>query len=239
MRRSAATTLPALLATVLLAASAAPGSSAECPSSTYLVGTYSPTAIAIVAAKNDTTFAGPCFTQLRGGMDAATGIVRAEVPSACSTDAFMPPSAIASIVEDDFTVSGLPTGTPVAVTFGLTVTGQMGSFGPPSVGGGRVRGVLMDGFGQADSVEGGSLWPGPTPLDRQLFLTEHVTAGTPFHLRYSVWSQALEGYALGSAQLFVAALSQYGDLTSCRGFSMSGATPAHRTTWGRLKSVYR
>ena len=136
-------------------------------------------------------------------------------------------------VEDDFSVVGLPDGTPVSIT--AHMSGQLrGSPGPAIVA--YVQATLKDVNGNSQTAE--------TPaLSYDLSLPVQATAGQTFRLHFE-----LNGYGITSATTATgvgnAAFSFEGlppgvVVTSCQGY-FSGAPVATRlSTWGRVKAIYR
>ena len=135
-------------------------------------------------------------------------------------------------VEDDFSILGLPDGTPVSLT--AHMTGQLrGSVGPPAVA--YVQATLKDSSGNSQTAE--------TPaLSYDLSLPVQATAGQTFRLHFE-----LNGYAVtstttatgvGNAAFSFAGLPAGAMVTSCQGYA-SAPVAAHPTTWGSVKAIYR
>jgi hypothetical protein len=134
-------------------------------------------------------------------------------------------------VEDDFSILGLPAGTPVSITAHLT--------GSLSGGGGGffyafVNAVLSDAIGNSQSATA------PPLSSYDLALPVQAIAGQTFRLHFELNGGSL-GFVSGSGSgaFSFAGLPPGAVVTSCQGYASSPVTAARHSTWGRLKTVYR
>jgi hypothetical protein len=138
-------------------------------------------------------------------------------------------------VEDDFSVLGLPSGTPVALTARMTGTLGGGFGGFEYV---VTSATLKDTNGHVVTASvdpqggyGGNL---------NLSLPVDAVAGQVFRLHFE-----LSGYSLGplsgsaSAAFSFSGLAPGTAVISCQGYVSDRTVPARRSTWGRLKAAYR
>lgn len=226
----------------LALAAAATAASAECPASTILYGATDPAnPVPVPASALDTTFAiHDCFDLVHARFQADAGLVLA-ASRGCSADGHAP-SGIETVFEDDFTVTGLPAGTPIAFAAVLELQGVAESFSAPwDPGGGRIRGIVHESAAneaviQQTTLTGSTL---PVTIDQPISITVNALAGTPVRLRFAVRAESLEGRAELEGTFHFANLPAGAVITSCKGFASDGVVPAHASSWGRLKSSYR
>jgi|KBSSwiStaDraftv2_1062776.scaffolds.fasta_scaffold210018_2 hypothetical protein len=133
------------------------------------------------------------------------------------------------IVEDDFSLFGLPAGTPVSLTahFAGTLGGGFGDTGSYAV----VRGHLKDALGgQQDAT-------GPSSFD--LALPVAAIAGQTFRLHFELEGYTLQSSGGGDATFSFTGIPPGAAVTSCQGYVSDRSVPARAMSWGRLKTHYR
>jgi len=225
-------------ATWLVAATTA---HADCPPSTFLYGALDPaTPIVKLAARVDTVFSiHPC-DRVHGRYDLPAGLVIASIDLACFLESFFPPSGLETIMEDDFQLVGLAPGTPASFTAVLHLRGEAHNFDAPGGGGGfRLRGTLQEGASNVAARNWNSASGPDQFVNEPLPLAITAVAGTPLHLRIAVRAEVLSGRGEMEGLLEFTGLPSGASLTSCRGYMSDAPVAARRTSWGRLKSVYR
>jgi|KBSMisStaDraftv2_1062788.scaffolds.fasta_scaffold334345_2 hypothetical protein len=131
------------------------------------------------------------------------------------------------VVEDDFSLYGLPPGTPVTLT--AHVAGYINAgFGGFSYS--NVTAYLKDAFGgQATSVFG--------TYDATLPVA--AVAGQTFRLHFELDGFALSSSGSGSATFSFTGIPPGAAVTSCQGYVSDHSVAARAMTWGRLKTHYR
>lgn len=134
-------------------------------------------------------------------------------------------------VEDDFSIFGLPPGTPVSITAHLT-GGLSGGYGGFMYA--FVEAILSDANGNTQSVSG------PPPESYDLALPVQAIAGQTFRLHFELTGSSL-GFISGSGSgtFSFSGLPPGTAVTSCQGYTSSPVVAARHSTWGKLKSVYR
>ena len=142
---------------------------------------------------------------------------------------------------DLYTVNGPPNGTPVSFGVQVHVNGVFitgGSF-PVASGGATVTGPS----GATLSISGGAVPVGGFgyygSVDTTAVLPVAVAAGVPFPLRWTVNAGAVSGSASMDMSATFVNVPPGVVIESCQGYSSGSATPARRTSWGRLKTLYR
>ena len=138
-------------------------------------------------------------------------------------------------VADDYTVVGLPTGTPVIVIVALDVEGDT-----PVLCGGAGCGVTRRATLTSAVSSAVSNWPGPGPIVEQLAIVVPAAAGTPFRIQATLEIPSCGGGSEGklTGRISFRVLSSAGGVVSCQGFAGT-VTPAHETSWGQLRASYR
>jgi hypothetical protein len=136
-------------------------------------------------------------------------------------------------VEDDFSIVGLPDGTPVSLT--AHMAGQLrGSTGPPIVA--FVQATLKD-------FNGDSQTAGFPALSYDLSLPIQATAGQTFRLHFELngygHTSATTATGVANAAFSFAGLPPGVVVTSCQGFFSGPPVATRLSTWGRVKSIYR
>ena len=233
--------LAPILAALALAAGP-PALAADCPTSSYLYGSLDPaTLIPGIPASHDTTFTIHGCDRVHGHSQVNAGLLIASVDFACSVDSYSPPAGLETIVEDDFTVSGPPDGTPLTFDAVLDLTGSALNQGPPGGGGGgRVRGLIREGAANEVSVlRATSNVDASVGVSESLMLPVSGLSGTPLHLRFAVRAEALDGRASMEGLFRFANLPPGAIVRSCRGYASDAPVRSRATTWGALKSLYR
>lgn len=136
-------------------------------------------------------------------------------------------------VEDDFSVFGLPAGTPVSLTAHLS--GFLNGGGLPPLYS-SVTAHLQDTNGNDVTAS----TPLPNGSDYALTFPVQAIAGQTFRLHFE-----LSGYSLGpvpgsgSGTFSFTGLPPGTAITSCQGFVSDPAVSAHASTWGGLRAIYR
>jgi hypothetical protein len=138
-------------------------------------------------------------------------------------------------VADDYTVVGIPGGTPVLVIVTLDVHGDT-----PVLCGGSGCGVTRRATLTSASSFAVSNWSNPGPLAEQLVIVVAATAGAPFRVQATLEIPSCGGGSEGSltGRISFGVMSSAGGVVSCQGFAGT-VTPARETTWGRLRASYR
>ncbi|MEP7028854.1 MAG: hypothetical protein ABI960_09695 [Candidatus Eisenbacteria bacterium] len=184
------------------------------------------------AARVDTT-AGPDPTHVCGCYTGGFDIPNATLyTTACSSFGTCHPRVT---VEDDFTLSGLPPGTPVAFTarFEVALTGS-NLMGP---GSGDAR--VVEGASNTSSVHHNLNDFYGNTVSTPLSVPVIAIVGTPFHILYEVTGVVGElCYVEWHGTFLFADLPSGVAVNSCNGF-VQAATPAHPVSWGSLKAAYR
>lgn len=208
---------------------------AECSAtSSLIVAGSSP--VTLVAATADTSFFGSGFScgSYHAGYHMETGVLVASLSQGMQCG-----SSIETIVEDDFTVLGVPAGTPVNFDAVLDLDGSAQDQGEPGGGGGgRVRGLLQAGAAVVSDQQA----TGPTPaitVHESLTLPLATLAGTPVRLHVAVRAEAGDGTSSLQGTFRFASLPEGARVVSCRGYASDSPVPARTSSWGRLKAAYR
>jgi hypothetical protein len=233
---------PTALAFAVAATCFATAATAACPPTTYLYGGLEPSIpIVVPAATQETTFTIQGCDRVYGRAQVGAGLLIASVDFACAAGGSSGPSGIETLLDDDFTVVGLPNGTPVTFDAVLDLDGLAQSFSDPGGGGGgRVRGAIS--LGTTSEVISLHSTDGLHPtisVHESITLPLSGTAGTPQTLRFHVRGEALEGRATLQGLFHFANLPPGAHVTSCRGYSSDAPVRARTSTWGQLKLRYR
>lgn len=184
------------------------------------------------AAKVDTT-AGPDPTHVCGCYSGGFDVPSATLyTTACSSFGTCLPRVT---VEDDFTLGGLPVGTPVTFTarfdVALTATDAMGP--------GAADARLVEGAANAASVHHDLILFNGNTVSTPLSVPVNAIVGTPFHMLYEVTGTVgelcwVEWHGTFSFSDLPAAVS----ISSCHGY-VQAPTPVLDRSWGSLKVLYR
>lgn len=228
--------------TLIIVAIATAPAIAACPTSTYLYGGLDPaTPIVEYAPANDTTFrVQPCET-MHGRYQLNAGLLLASTSGCAVGSSFPAVTGLETIVEDDFTVTGLPAGTPVGFDAVLELDGEAFSSGEPGGGGGgRVRGLIYETLTNQVSLQQGTTGQlSSITVHQPLTLHVDALAGTPVRLRFAVRGECLDGVARMEGTFHFANLPPGAFVQSCRGYTSAAPVPARPSTWGRLKTSHR
>jgi len=130
---------------------------------------------------------------------------------------------------DNYTLEGLPAGTPVSIVIELDVQAS-------ASGSGRY-GISLQGPDGIIVSHGGDLgWSGT------VHVTEAVSAGQPFEVHFHMGASSLTNgimsKASAAATLHFSNLPQGTSIVSCQGFRQD-AVPVHPQSWGSVKAFYR
>ena len=132
-------------------------------------------------------------------------------------------------VEDDFSVVGLPPGTPVALTAHLSGDLNAGGFPPINS---NAKAILSDANNNSLSAQ--------TPASNyDLALPVQAIVGQTFRLHFEI-----DVFDLGPVQGAGSGSFSFTDLppgaavTSCQGYVSDPAVAARPSTWGRLRTAY-
>lgn len=149
---------------------------------------------------------------------------------------------------DDYTVVGLPTGTPITFTATLRVIGSVsvGCFGfSPS---GSISGRLTEGSSNTVQVrrssssrcdpQGYSCCGVGASVDSTLRVDIVATAGAAFRLTSEVDASARFGSSSVTGQLAFEGLPPGASVVSCQGYRHEFPVPATAMSWGALKVRY-
>lgn len=144
---------------------------------------------------------------------------------------------------DSYDVVGVPAGTPVTVVVELSVEGAILSQG---CGGSGCWGTL--GFSLASGTNLNESYltrnmfaVGSEPVQGGLTLPITIVAGQPVTVERQLWAQKAAGGnhgARGVGQIRFSGLPEGARIVSCQGFDPA-VVPTARSSWGRVKSIYR
>ena len=141
-------------------------------------------------------------------------------------------ASTSSLVVDDFTVVGLPNGTPVALTVhfagGLNGGGYADAYTVVTATVGIVGGDFVD-----------RRVPNEDPGNFDLSLSVAAIAGQPTRLRFKIDAYCHASSGGGGGSFTFAGLPPGAGIVSCQGYVAGVVVPASGTTWGRLKTLYR
>ena len=128
------------------------------------------------------------------------------------------------VVQDDFHVIGVASGTPLTFTAHLLV------------GLTNANANLTDAFGHTASATTDT-----NPLQTELTLEVAALAGEPFRLVFELQAtgDAVSGTGSGTGHFSFSGIPQGAAVASCNGYVSDPLVPTHVTSWGRLKSMYR
>ena len=140
-------------------------------------------------------------------------------------------------VNEDFTLEGLPLGTPIAITARLDVRIEMNQ---GYVGGGGAGARLTNPLGGEVQWSVQSPDTGEVDLVRDTVLTLplSVQAGSPFRLGFGVNCGSSEMIVSVDGVFSFDGLPSQSSIVSCRGFTQI-PVPTRTTTWGGVKARYR
>lgn len=226
------------LVTALLAATTG---FAACPTSTYFYGGFNPsTPIALPVAANDTTFAVQPCESMHGRYQVNAGLLLA-LTSGCSVySSFAGITGLETVIEDDFTVTGPPAGTPVAFDAVLALDGYAFDSGPPGGGGGgRIRGLVFESAANQVALQTGTGSTSSVEVHQPITLHVNAVAGTPVRLRFAVRGESIDGTARMEGIFRFEGLPPGAAIESCRGYRSNAVVPGRTSTWGALKTRYR
>ena len=207
------------LAFVLLASVGQLAHAAVCPSNQMGVGTGQVTST--LPADSHTT----SDTYVSYNVPAATMSLSMSVCSGM----FECGNAANVVVEDDFSLFGLPPGTPVALTahLGVSLNGGFSGTGTYS----NVTAYLKDALGGQQSAY--------APGTFDITLPVAAVAGQTFRLHFELYGSTLHSSGDGSATFSFTGIPPGAAVTSCQGYVSDSTVPARAMTWGRLKTHYR
>jgi hypothetical protein len=145
---------------------------------------------------------------------------------------------------DAYDVTGVPAGTPVTVTAMLTVDSDVhASCNSALLCGGALVDMQVT-HGSDIASQQHSFTPPPQQMNWHDVLTAPVTiiAGTPEEIDFMLGGRQLSG-SVGdgsdaSGTISFSGLPAGASIKSCQGYHPI-ATPAHVSSWGRLKTLYR
>lgn len=212
-----------VLATAFNRVATAAGASA-CPDNQIIV-----TGVNVVSngAALDTT-----GSYSHGSYDLKRGLLSSNVSA--YTDAWTSSSVT---TDDEYSVIGLSAGTPLDFTANFNISGSWSVY--PGVPQGNITYQVSI---AADADTAGFAWPPGGCCHRDisipLSVSLHRLAQEPFHIRLHLASQQNGGRVDESGRLVFAGLPPGAAVVSCQGY-VSNPTPVQRSSWGRLKSLYR
>ena len=150
---------------------------------------------------------------------------------------------------DDYTIVGLPTGTPVTFTARLRVIGSVGGGCAVTFPSGDFFGRLTEGASNRVEVRrsttlvcqpfGGPCCATGGSVDSTLRVTVAGTAGLAFRLTSEVGASGRFLGANVTGQLSFEGLPPGTTVVSCQGFRQDFPVPARPTSWGAVKVRYR
>ena len=217
--------IPRFLAPVLcvLAARAA---NATCPASSY---DFTGEPVSITAP-----YTSQYYNYDDGYGDTGTSSIdfhfpNAQIDTSVTSYGYASSMALVTMV-DDFTVMGLAAGTPVSLVAHLRVDGDgMNSM----LGTASVSGSIQDDAGHHAQTTGIS-------FHGTLDLPLNEVAGTPFRLTISGQANCYLNASTSMAGHFsFTGLPSGAGVVSCEGFVSDPSVPAHSTSWGKIKAIYR
>jgi hypothetical protein len=135
---------------------------------------------------------------------------------------------------DDFTVSGIPAGTPLTFVAKLDAGFQQCSTGDVTCCFASSSAYVAEGANRASG--GLPAVIGCHGLRRNLEIALAHLAGETFRLELAV---AAGGSGSASATLSFEDLPVGAVVTSCKGFRLDVTTGVKRASWGKLKTIYR
>jgi hypothetical protein len=138
-------------------------------------------------------------------------------------------------VEDEFNLSGVPTGTVVTLTARLSLSLRASDL----MGPGNAYAGLVEGASNSAAVDWNLLYFNGNTRDTVLTLPVTAIVGTPFRMRYFVGSELGElCFAEWHGTFDFTGLLAGVSVVSCNGYAL-GPTPTLPTSWGRIKAMYR
>ena len=137
------------------------------------------------------------------------------------------------LAQDVYTASGVSAGTSLDLQLSLFALGFAGSSGSFQSAGGSVSVVSPAG---TTTLTGPM---GPPGVDTTMTIALHVIAGFPFTIQYRASGGCVSGFSNWSGQCAFVNLPAGVVVTSCEGYVSGSAVAARRTTFGRLKALYR
>jgi len=213
------------IAVPALCALATSATAATCPPSSYQFSDYPVLITAPYTSQSynyddgygDTGTSGIDFNIPNAGLDAQV-----------TSYGYATSTAMVDVV-DDFTVAGLPPGTPVSLVVHLRLDGDgMNS----TMGTASVSGSIQDGMGHESHSTG-------ITFHGTLDLPLNEVAGTPFRLTISVQANCyLNASTTMIGHFSFSGLPAGSGVVSCEGFVSDPSVPAHATSWGKIKAIY-
>ncbi|HEY6195590.1 MAG TPA: hypothetical protein VI504_11170 [Candidatus Eisenbacteria bacterium] len=149
-----------------------------------------------------------------------------------------PGFAVSSVAtEDEYWVVGLPAGTPLDFTAGLAISGSWNVFpGVPQGDFTCAASIATDSDSAGFAIPNGSCCHGS--ISQPLAIPVHALASAHFRLRLRLASQDYRGRVDLAGLLSFTGVPAGVAVVSCQGYT-SDVTDVRRSTWGRLKSIYR
>lgn len=147
---------------------------------------------------------------------------------------------------DDYTVIGIPDGTPITVVARLAATGLITlCSGIPGGGGGSIRASVVQ--SETNQMEVGTSAgcsqtccdPFSASFDSTAQVTVAAVAGQAFHLSLRARASVFRAMAGINAQLSFEGLPPGASVVSCHGYRQEFPVPASAATWGAMKRRYR
>lgn len=130
-------------------------------------------------------------------------------------------------VEDDFTLSGLPDGTPVPLVAHFLLGNLFQNAGASASA--NIQ----------DLTHSTSASVGGPRTNYDLTLAISAVAGQPFRMHFEVACGGFGASSLADGTFSFTGVPAGAVLTSCQGYTLGGAVPAEATSWGSVKSIYR
>lgn len=176
-----------------------------------------------------------------GSLDCGFGNVSVDrglgMLSASSFDANCVSTQASALADDDYTLWGLPPGTPVTFAARVLLGGTgCGTF----TGSGGVSAYIYDDVVSARTNVSAHSGQGCVSRRDSAQIVMTRTIGTPFRLHVSMYASAVEfGSGSGNVSLRFADLPPQVYVASCHGFLQGTPTAVAPRSWGSLKSIYR
>jgi hypothetical protein len=134
-------------------------------------------------------------------------------------------------VQDDFTVVGVPAGTPVALVAHLHAT-LSGTF-PFGNHVASVSATLTDANGNQATAFA------PPSTDQDLTIPVAAVAGQQFRLTFEINGGTQDWSGGGNGAFLFSGLPAGTAVTSCNGYVSDASVPVRQTSWGRIQQLYR
>ena len=211
---------------------------AQCPPSYVGPYSYSPVTTPIYAAVyRDSSCVPYCLWNAH--WDLAAGTAEGVAQSFCFSESG-PYGGFGMFLNDDYVLTGPSSPTPIPFTAVMHVTGSAGATYGYTCSVGNVRAALQEGALTSSAAASGTCSPlAGAGLDTDLQLSLAKSVGEHFQLAMTLQAgAACNSLSTLSSRLTFLLPPGYG-LMSCQGYVVPIATDVVRTSWGRVKTLYR